>query len=189
MKKNLKLKKNKKKEVSKKETKTRNNLKIELKKEIESDIKEKKNDEKNNDSLDSEEVLESEIVNPGTTFSFRYPFFKNIPSIKIQPVVNSLEEELSEIDSRKEGSSQEKYKPFDLNKNYSLNQEYRLQNEFEYERLNPKMIKSSEGNVWFSNTNMQNPIKFNQYYRGNKKQSEKKYDYDLEKRSREKRNV
>ncbi len=94
---------------------------------------------------EDDEDFVSEMINQGTSSSYRYPFLRRMSTIRIQPVSAPLEIELGDIETprEKEEDNADAYKPANLDKNYSLNQKYELAGGgASYDKMTPKTINA-----------------------------------------------
>jgi len=124
-----------------KNTKVKEEIKIEVIKPNEKEIDEELEEE----YFEDEEALDFS--------SFNYPFMRRAaPSIRVQPVITNLEIDLDDIPVARNNDEEngDQYKP-SPEKNYSLGQKYELPGAGAYEEATPKTIQSrppgSDGGV------------------------------------------
>lgn len=156
------------------------------------DLEKEEQDEEDDEEFDEDdEEFESEVINPGTSASFRYPFLRRMPTIRIQPITAPIEVELGDVPTqRKEEDNADQYKPVNLEKNYSLNQKYELPGGASYEKITPKTVSAPVSPSLDANFQEQTTRGFGVQspsapgYPG-QESSERKYDSGLEQQTRE----
>jgi len=155
------------------------------------DLEKEKQDEDEEEFDEDDEEFESEIINPGTSASFRYPFLRRMPTIRIQPIKAPIEVELEDLPSpKKEEDNADQYKPVNLEKNYSLGQKYELAGGgASYDKMAPKTISapvslSLDANFQEQTTRGFGPGASTSGYPG-QESSGRKYDSGLEQQTKE----